>query len=481
MKNQASNYDEKLKFIYAPNVHLFAYSLHKDTKQDNLLWQESNLLLSKLTQKQLPLSDFNFSSTHRRRLLLPKNFLTNKLPLKSKVEWENSQLKITGFASPLQLEDSYCLSLNLRRPETENGQKTSLVNVNFYSKFNPGNCLIFKDDKQLFLGETLLITGWLTPEQKQYSRQNNNFFKDLATDCVKALIPERKKRPSFYRQGELFGSPIFAYGLPSQEANTPQILVWFFLQPETNQKFVTCSEQLFDLFFFQHKAIKAFQNSRVIYNVLAEKLTEIEEDANQFQGINTRNKYLSNRELKILQDKLQKLPKDALGFAENLRLLSAYENTISLNQHNYREKLAQISENVGEKDLSFLADFEQKSCIIFRDQIQGDLNYFVPGVGLVDRAIASIRGLVEIDQAESDRQLNLTVAMLGVGIAAGGIFATSYALSVNEAIQLPNLSLPLKPLHPVTKSFLWSMAIGIFAAILTGIIMGCWEKWRKRR
>ena len=38
-------------------------------------------------------------------------------------------------------------------------------------------------------------------------------------------------------------------------------------------------------------------------------------------------------------------------------------------------------------------------------QIQADLNYSKPGSQLLDQAISSIRGLVDIDQAESDRTL----------------------------------------------------------------------------
>jgi hypothetical protein len=61
-----------------------------------------------------------------------------------------------------------------------------------------------------------------------------------------------------------------------------------------------------------------------------------------------------------------------------------------------------------------------------RSQIAGDLGYFRHGTSLIDQAIASIRGIVEIEQASSELaeknrgdRLESTIQAIGVGLAAG--------------------------------------------------------------
>ncbi|WP_377480989.1 MAG: hypothetical protein P2A85_13760 [Microcoleus anatoxicus] len=119
-----------------------------------------------------------------------------------------------------------------------------------------------------------------------------------------------------------------------------------------------------------------------------------------------------------------------------------------------------------------------------RSQIAGDLGYFHHGTNLIDQAIASIRGIVEIEQARSDRtnqialrnsedkekdrddRLQSTVQAIGVGLAAGGIAASSGTDKVFETVQ--NYKIPiLMQLHPFLFSFALSFAIALFAASIT--------------
>ncbi|MGC9526543.1 MAG: hypothetical protein ACP5D7_13490 [Limnospira sp.] len=47
--------------------------------------------------------------------------------------------------------------------------------------------------------------------------------------------------------------------------------------------------------------------------------------------------------------------------------------------------------------------FEEQTAPQFQQQIEADLRYFDQGTGLIRQAIASIRAIVEIDQAQCDR------------------------------------------------------------------------------
>lgn len=125
-------------------------------------------------------------------------------------------------------------------------------------------------------------------------------------------------------------------------------------------------------------------------------------------------------------------------------------------------------------DLSFLESF-RKNCHHFQEQIQAYLGYLVPGSSLLDQAIASIRGIVEIDQAERDHQqqeidqerdrnLQITILAVGTGIGAGGILAFSYALVTTEDPLLPPFSSPIP--HRFTISICYSLLFGVAVGLL---------------
>ncbi|MEG4804784.1 hypothetical protein QUB63_29370 [Microcoleus sp. ARI1-B5] len=78
---------------------------------------------------------------------------------------------------------------------------------------------------------------------------------------------------------------------------------------------------------------------------------------------------------------------------------------------------------------------------------------------------ASIRGIVEIEQAKNDR-LESKIQAIGVGLAAGGIAASSGTDKVFQTVQ--DYKIPvLMHLHPFAFSFLLSCAIALGAAGIT--------------
>ncbi|XWK88659.1 MAG: hypothetical protein U7127_00925 [Phormidium sp.] len=73
-------------------------------------------------------------------------------------------------------------------------------------------------------------------------------------------------------------------------------------------------------------------------------------------------------------------------------------------------------------------------------------------------------------EKKRDRYLQNIIFFFGTAIGAGGIFASSYPLSKDIAIKwLPNLSLPV---HPFVWSILWSIIFGLaFGSLVLGILM----------
>lgn len=72
-----------------------------------------------------------------------------------------------------------------------------------------------------------------------------------------------------------------------------------------------------------------------------------------------------------------------------------------------------------------MAKFLKRTNATFIEQINVDLSYLTPGEKLFDQMISTIRGIVEIEQAERDRNLQNTVQSVGFGIGVAGIVVGS--------------------------------------------------------
>jgi hypothetical protein len=454
--------------ISAPNVYLYAFQLHNDSQgRHNPLWKHCDNILANFTDKQLtPDLVFPPNSHSYREDLLPN------VALKF-----NSNPPIEGFAQPLQIHESYAFCLNIGCPEDGTADN---VDVELIKEFNPNRALLINGDDN-FLGQTLLITAWL-PEN---STDDLKLLKPLADKCRDALF-QGDSPPVFYRSSKLFGSPIFEYGSIADIANYRHLLVWLLADKQTDKDFNTCQAEILDLLFHRNKIIKAFQDSRQIYRELDREYRIIEKNMEILQQQFARGTILTTPQLQEFQEQLKQLFSKAVTYTDRLRKLEDYDNTIALNLYNYSEILQKICVMIesDKEELSILNNFSIKIAPYMRSQIAGDLGYFRHGTNLIEQAIASIRGIVEIEQARSDRtnqialrkseekekyrddRLQSTVQSIGVGLAAGGIAASSGTDKVFQTVQ--DYKIPvLMQLHPFLFSFALSFAIALFLASIT--------------
>ncbi|MEI2583633.1 hypothetical protein [Scytonema sp. PRP1] len=459
--------------IYAPNIHLFAFQLYKGANVDSTsvqaddiqLWQVADKIVHSTLHQDLHLSrriDIHKETESPRVDLLKDSEVKDDnyaVDTEGKISFDKQQVVIKGFAYPLRLLDSYGLWLNLRRPEKEDDgiTPTEDVDIALLSKLNPNNCFTLEKNK-FFLGQTLLITAWLT------GAKDEKYLYQIAQECLEAVFPNVSQRPPFHRQGELFGSPIFEYGLFSQLTNYQHVLIWLFRDSKADENLNLCYQELLDLFFFRTKIIKAYQDSRITYHDVASAYKEIEDAIDKLPK-KGENDEVTTSELKDLKNKLKELPQLALKYTRLLRNLEDYQNTIAINESNYSERLQQISGIIENGELAFFKTFSQDNSPFFQKQIQADLGYFRHGSTLLEQAISSIRGIVEIEQAERDRSLENTIQIVGVGLGGGAIVSGV----VTQHIDKPMTISFNKPPHLIVTSLFWSFA----ATLLFG-----WLAWR---
>lgn len=455
--------------VYAPNVHLFAFHL-KDGDTPNLLWDKCNTLLSQRfsVTKRLEIEE---QPGYRVDLLKDKTADDVALHFESKMFQNGTPLTITGLATPLRIHDTYILALNLRRPELdENQKKTNPLDLNILEHLNPSGCLM-PSEVGSSLGQTLLLTVWYT-EEKQWlpwkSPQNRQELRKLADNCLKEFIPNQYPYPDFYREGQLFGSPIFEYGVPTQEKDYCRILIWVFCESDTSDKFIDHYSSFVNLFCYLNKVVAAFQLSRQVHDVVRQDYQAIETYIYRiFQGMPV-DKLLTQDELNKFKEYLKDIPQKYLSYSQLISELDHYRLDVDINAQNYRREINDIQSQLPAEDISFLSCFFNEDYSLFTQQIQSDLGYFQHGIGLLEKALTAIQGRVEIEQAESDRSLQNTVAIVGVGLAAAAIGATVAPYVIPTEPRQPILPpFSTNHFHPLTQSLLLSLFFGVIGAVIT--------------
>jgi hypothetical protein len=464
--------------IYAPNVHLFAFHL-KDRHPPNLLWDKCNTLLSQRfsVTKTLEIEE---QPGYRVDLLKDKTDDDVALHFESKIFLDGTPLTIAGLATPLRIHDTYILALNLRRPELdENQKKTNPLDLNVLELLNPSGCLM-PSEIGSSLGQTLLLTVWYT-EEKQWlpwkSPQNRQELRELADNCLREFIPNQYSCPDFYREGQLFGSPIFEYGVPTQEKDYCHILIWIFCEADASDKFIDRYSSFINLFCYLNQTVATYKLSRQVHQVLRKDYQAIEPYINTiFQGMPV-DQLLTQDELNQFKKYLKDIPQKYLSYSRLIRDLDHYRLTIDINAQNYKRELNDIQSQLPAENLSFLSRFFDEDYRIFTEQIQSDLGYFQHGAGLLEKAMTAIQGRVDIDQAESDRSLQNTVAIVGVGLggAGVGISAAPY-LFPQEPVQPLLLPFSTNHFHPITQSVLLSLGFGVGFAAVTWIVIYLMQK-----
>ena len=168
------------------------------------------------------------------------------------------------------------------------------------------------------------------------------------------------------------------------------------------------------------------------------------------------------------------MPELSMQYQRQLRNLQGHYTTIKTNQLHYQTYLQKFWQP---GDIPSWREFGENTCKRYLDQIEIYLSYIQPGKDLMGEFINTLRGLVEIEQAKSDRQLQqtlqkkeekekerdrnlqITIAVVGVGIGVAGVVSSSYTLAVDKPWAPPSFQHPL-PLHPFFSAIIVSCICG---------------------
>ncbi|MEH2368579.1 MAG: hypothetical protein V7K75_19040, partial [Nostoc sp.] len=83
-------------------------------------------------------------------------------------------------------------------------------------------------------------------------------------------------------------------------------------------------------------------------------------------------------------------------------------------------------------------------------------------------AITSIRGMVEIEQAERDRSLERTIQVLGIAFGGGAIVSGVVTQHIDKPFA-PQINFKY-PVHPLVLSLLWSVLATVVFAMVAWLV-----------
>jgi hypothetical protein len=216
------------------------------------------------------------------------------------------------------------------------------------------------------------------------------------------------------------------------------------------------------IIYVYYQAQRCNEEARKLYSQLEEKVEE-------FSNLKSDKK----ERLQQLEKLLTELPQIGLNYARYLRDIELHLITIETNAYNYRNCHKElVSCSVKEIDnLDFIQDFYASSCKIFQKQIKVNMSYLTVGRQLFQQMMETIRGIVEIEQAESDRNLQKTIQAVGFGIGAAGVVATSTPYLIKQEPGVIGINKPLS--FSALATFILIIFLSLSAGLLTwGIASG---------
>ncbi|MBW4668356.1 MAG: hypothetical protein KME60_13245 [Cyanomargarita calcarea GSE-NOS-MK-12-04C] len=489
--------------IHDPNVHLFAFDLHDssiitinsgktNSGRPNIyiswLWKICDNIISSALQKnsfhlinyldlakkptsfRVALRDADKIKIFSRHKKTTDFYISEAVPIAEQVPIDSQQtIAVKGFVYPVRIYNSFGLWLNLGFSKQEAESVLDEVDIQSLRHLNPNNLFLAPNNRGVF-GQTIIITARLTANDL---RKSNKELTEIADECLKAFFPENYNKPPLNRTGDLFGSPIFQYGTERDLPSSGSIFVSLFRGRTTYNKFYESRYKLFDLFFHRSQIITAFQKTTQVSKSLKSVYKQIVSDVNNLRRLGN-NKVLTEDDLNKFQNKLKKLPALAKKYEEVLARMSNYKHKIDNNIKKYNNLMEEICVPFQNEDVCFLKAFSDENCPFYQEEIEAYIRYFQDGSSLIDKALASIRGQLAIEQAEqetrrqkkqeeSDRNLQVTILAVSSIFGAGGI--------VSQIIGNKISSFSTDKYVQMIEGILISLSVGIIIGLFFTIII----------
>ena len=449
------------KLIY-PTVDLFVYDL-----ADGIGQNEDKISQNRAQFWQKIYGD-KISATDLEQLKQAETETAEYIELLGNKKFAKFDSPLDGYAYPVKLGDTYAAQFDLSgKIEPEEDKRFAAKEIDCLEWVKQQ--VISRVNPPATIGQSWLVWGQLTADDQDVLTTAENCYSKLN------IFPNAKWDRDLKAEGKFLDANFYELWLPpGDRGNIGQnyhVLICLF--PYNNgQSIADISKivaklyvHLMRLFAFRNKVIWAYTQSRQLK-------ADLKDAARTIQQIVTQLPNQVNAPKVDLQELQQSLV-DSLTifsvYANYISRLEEQENTIKTNLKNYKRRLKTIGEKMGSdaEAFKFMASFSDFAKEKYVWQVAADNRSLSAGLRLLENAIQTIEGIIEIEKAKSDRTLNVTIAVASVGIATSGVYASTYASKIDST----------QNQIPANTVFWSSLGLGVVVSgAIALIIIG--KKWR---
>lgn len=217
------------------------------------------------------------------------------------------------------------------------------------------------------------------------------------------------------------------------------------------------------LFEYRHKIVWSYYQSRSLITKLKNECIEIQPSIQQIKQL---PQQLKTNQLNIshLQETLTNNLINLGDYTTALSDLEHQKYTMQVNIENYKDRLNDIQKKDANSDLEVLKIFNESGSYAkkYQRQITADHTNLSPRLTLLQNLNSTIQGIIDLEQTKSDRTLNTTIALAGIGLATSQV-----ASAVILTQEKPN---PEFSFTDRTIIFGQSIGIGIIATLISLLI-----------
>ncbi|NEQ40986.1 MAG: hypothetical protein F6K40_34145 [Okeania sp. SIO3I5] len=331
-----------------------------------------------------------------------------------------------GYYYPVRLGDSYGLLLEVATPDKKTPEYFGELKAKIQQKLGENTAR---------LGQTWMLSTYLPNSSKTTPEE----IKEIAEKCLEAILPNIKNpmfSEVFNGRGEFLGATIFEYSdnnlkpetvkLTDKEITTvvqsQHIIIAIYPDAETFNKLADFYADWMRLFYYHHKVVWAYGQTRILSNEIKDKFSLIKTTIESVEANITQGNRQVNK-LEEISDVLSKFQVMINQYSNLLNNLKFQQGTIEINLSNYDKRLQTLQKKAREKvtiNKTEIALFEEFSKLVnekYLLQITRDLQNFDQGLKLLEGNINAIRSQVEIEKAKNDQNFQELISVVGTAVA----------------------------------------------------------------
>ncbi|MBW4629994.1 MAG: hypothetical protein KME49_31920 [Brasilonema octagenarum HA4186-MV1] len=376
---------------------------------------------------------------------------------------------LDGYYYPLQIGDTYALQVNDSGKLDANGRyndERQNIKDEPFLKLKQ-EILQHISGQTGTIGQTWLLWGKLT------SQKNDAEIEEIAQKCYTQIVSNYDWKRDLIGKGKLESGTIFELWYTPQNLGvngkefwekfrqeSHHVLIWLFpdniSSDDMRKRVQSVYYEFLRLWQYRHKVVWSYYQSRSQKTLLKKEYVEIQPSIKQASEL---PKLLQTNSLKLskLQETLSANLINLSDYTIALNYLENQNRTIQLNLDNYKSRLADMQKKYAGSDLKFLQTFSHGEIYAkkYQRQVEADLANLNPGLTLLQNLNSTVQGIIDLEQTKSDRALDNTIALAGIGLAISGITATAISAKERPVTSYKDLIFLGSP------TFVWSM---IFSA-----------------